>query len=156
MRFTLIDKIVELQPGARITALKGLSLAEEYLSDHFPLFPVMPGVLMLESLSQCGAWLIRVSEDFAHSVVILEEARNVKYADFVQPGETLALVAELDKQDQHRTWLKCQGTVGQRVAVRGRLVLRRYNLAEQDPAHAEIDHYLRRRMREQLQLLCQP
>ena len=45
--------------------VKNLSLAEEYLSDHFPGFPVMPGVLMLEALTQAGAWLVRELEDFA-------------------------------------------------------------------------------------------
>src|SRR5690349_1993879 len=62
MRFTLIDRIVELEPGARIKAIKALSMAEEYLGDHFPKFPVLPGVLMLEALTQAGAWLVRSSE----------------------------------------------------------------------------------------------
>jgi len=78
MYFSLIDKIDSLEPGKRIVATKSLSLAEEYLQDHFPNFPVMPGVLMLEALTQASAWLIRVSEDFSHSIVVLKEARNVK------------------------------------------------------------------------------
>ena len=48
MRFSLIDRIVELEPCVRITAVKTLTMTEEYLADHFPHFPVMPGVLMLE------------------------------------------------------------------------------------------------------------
>ena len=68
MRFTLIDHIVTLEADTEITAVKTLSMAEEYLADHFPHFPVMPGVLMLEALTQSAAWLIRVSEDFAHSM----------------------------------------------------------------------------------------
>ena len=63
MRFSLIDRIVELEPGERVTATKSLTMAEEYLADHFPHFPVMPGVLMLEAMTQAGAWLVRVSED---------------------------------------------------------------------------------------------
>ena len=59
MRFVLIDRIVEVRPGQSLVAVKNLSLAEEYLADHFPGFPVMPGVLMLEALTQAGAWLIR-------------------------------------------------------------------------------------------------
>ena len=54
MRFTLIDRIVELEQGARITAVKSVSLAEEYLRDHFPRFPVLPGVMMLEAMTQAG------------------------------------------------------------------------------------------------------
>ena len=71
MQFILIDKILELNKGSDITAIKTLSIAEEYLKDHFPRFPVMPGVLMLEGLFQASAWLVRESEDFAHSMVIM-------------------------------------------------------------------------------------
>lgn len=62
MRFTLVDKVVELEPGRRIVAIKNLSLAEEYLADHFPGFPVMPGVFMLEAMTQASAWLIRAGK----------------------------------------------------------------------------------------------
>ncbi|MGD9644825.1 MAG: beta-hydroxyacyl-ACP dehydratase, partial [Pirellulales bacterium] len=75
MRFTLIDRIVECEPWQKIAARKNLTLAEEYLADHFPGFPVMPGVLMLEAMTQAGAWLVRASEDFRHSMVVLREAR---------------------------------------------------------------------------------
>ena len=111
MRFTLIDRVVELVPGARITAVKNLSMAEEYLADHFPGFPVMPGVLMLEAMTQAAAWLVRSSEDFAHSMVVLKEARNVKYANFVEPGQTLSVVAEIMDQAPHEVRLKASGSV---------------------------------------------
>ncbi|UUO06983.1 beta-hydroxyacyl-ACP dehydratase [Blastopirellula sp. J2-11] len=128
MRFTLIDRITDLVPGERIMATKCLSLAEEYLEDHFPKFPVMPGVLMLEAMTQTSAWLIRASEDFAHSVVILQEARNVKYADFVEPGEVLTVTADWVKQEGSLTSLKVKGTVAGNMAVSAKLVLQRYNL----------------------------
>ena len=102
MRFSLIDRIVELEPGERITAVKALTMAEEYLADHFPQFPVMPGVLMLESLTQAGAWLVRASEDFAHSIVVLKQVNNAKYAQFVEPGQTLTVTAELLKPGRRR------------------------------------------------------
>src|SRR5215471_17906626 len=111
MRFKLLDRIIDLKPGVSITAVKGLSLAEDYLADHFPLFPVMPGVFMLEAMSQASAWLIRASEDFQHSMVVLREARNVKYADFVSPGKVLTVQAEIVGQSPRETKLKVQGTV---------------------------------------------
>ena len=124
MRFTLIDRIVELEPGARIKAIKALSMAEEYLGDHFPLFPVLPGVLMLEALTQAGAWLVRSSEDFAHSLVVLKEARNVKYADFVEPGRILTVTVEITKWEPRLVHLKAQGTLDGVVALSAaRLVL---------------------------------
>jgi 3-hydroxyacyl-[acyl-carrier-protein] dehydratase len=156
MRFTLLDRIVELEPGVRITAIKGLTLSEDYLADHFPRFPVMPGVFMLEAMTQASAWLIRASEDFKHSIVVLREARNVKYANFVAPGQTLTVTAEIISQDKRQTKLKVQGEVDGRVNVSARLVLERYNVADRTPAAASADHHVVRKMRELFGVLYRP
>src|SRR5207253_6077713 len=111
MRFCLLDRILELEPGVRVAAAKRLRPDEDYLKDHFPRFPVMPGVIMLEALYQASTWLVRQSEGFAHAAVLLKEARNVKYSDFVAPGQTLEVTAEFLKQDETTTTLKSQGTV---------------------------------------------
>jgi len=153
MRFTLLDRIVELEPGKRITAVKTLSLAEEYLADHFPSAPVMPGVLMLEALVQASAWLVRASEDFAHSIVTLKQAKGVKYANFVDPGQTLTVTAEVTGQDARETKVKAAGTVGDEAAVSARLVLERYNLAQNDPAQSATDQYTIDRLRHLFSLL---
>ncbi len=156
MRFSLIDRIVELQPGRQITAVKALTMAEEYLADHFPRFPVMPGVLMLEAMTQAGAWLVRASEDFAHSMVILCEAANVKYGQFVEPGQTLTVTAEIVSQDEQETRLKAMGRVDGQMTVSARLILRRYNLADTDPKRAQTDRALVEHLRNEFQLLCPP
>jgi 3-hydroxyacyl-[acyl-carrier-protein] dehydratase len=155
MRFSLIDRIVELEPGERIAATKSLTMAEEYLADHFPYFPVMPGVLMLEAMTQASAWLVRVSEDFAHSMVLLRQANNVKYAQFVEPGQTLCVTAEIVKRGEHETKLKANGMVEGRIIVSARLTLAQYNLADVDPRSAPIDAALQRDMRAQYALLQQ-
>jgi 3-hydroxyacyl-[acyl-carrier-protein] dehydratase len=156
MRFKLLDRIVDLKPGVSITAVKGLALAEDYLADHFPQFPVMPGVFMLEAMSQAAAWLIRSSEDFRHSIVVLREARNVKYADFVAPGQILTVCAEIVNQTQRETKLKVQGTVDGKLNVSARLVMIRYNLAEQNPVCASADAHVIRQMRQQFSVLYRP
>ena len=156
MRFSLIDRIVELEPGVRIKAVKTLTMAEEYLADHFPQFPVMPGVLMLESLTQAGAWLVRVGEDFAHSMVVLKQANNVKYAQFVEPGQTLTVTVEITKIGKGEVTLKGLGTVDGRLTVGARLTLACYNLSDSDPQHAETDAETRRDLRSQLALIYQP
>jgi 3-hydroxyacyl-[acyl-carrier-protein] dehydratase len=142
MRFCLLDRIVELEPGVRVSAVRRLRPDEDYLNDHFPRFPVMPGVLMLEAMYQASAWLVRQSEGFAHSMVVLKEARNIKYAGFVTPGKELVVTAEIIKQDESLTTLKAQGTIDGNVAVNGRLVLERFNLAERYPKRANTDPYL--------------
>ena len=99
MRFLLIDRITELESEKSITAVKNLSLAEEYLADHFPGFPVMPGVLMLETLIQAGGWLIRDAEDFAHSTIMLKEVRAIRYNSFVTPGNSLIVKMAVRKRE---------------------------------------------------------
>ncbi len=156
MQFTLIDRILELEPGVKIAAVKGLTMAEEYLADHFPRFPVMPGVLMLEAMTQASAWLVRLSEDFAHSIVVLKQANNVKYGQFVEPGQTLCVTAEILKDNDKETKLKVRGTVNGRTTVSARLVLAKYNLADNVPAHAEIDRVTKEELRKSFSLLYQP
>lgn len=155
MRFCLLDRIVELEPGVKVTAVKRLRPDEDYLKDHFPRFPVMPGVLMLEAMYQASAWLVRQSEGFAHSMVILKEARNIKYADFVTPGKELVVSAEILKQDDALTTLKAQGLIDGNVAVNGRLVLERFNLADRFPQRKNTDPYMRTELRGVLKRLLQ-
>ncbi|MBN1909462.1 MAG: beta-hydroxyacyl-ACP dehydratase [Pirellulales bacterium] len=156
MRFALIDRIVALELGARIVAVKNLSLAEEYLGDHFPGFPVMPGVLMLQAMTEAATWLIRQTEDFAHSMIVLRRAGNVKYGQFVQPGQTLTVTAEIQDQDESETRIKARGTVGGRLTVAGRITLGRYNLADLYPSRAATDEHLIREQREMFTLLYHP
>ncbi len=156
MRFTLIDRVLSLEPGRKIVAAKNLSLAEEYLADHFPGFPVMPGVLMLEAMTQAGAWLVRATEDFAHSAVVLKEARNVKYSNFVEPGQTLLVTVEWLSETGREVKIKAEGTVNGQATVSARLTLERYNLAEQDPRKHETDEVVKQQMRELFALLYQP
>lgn len=153
MRFTLLDRVVAIDPGTSITAIKSLSLAEEYLADHFPRFPVMPGVLMLESMTQAAAWMIRLGEDFAHSMVVLRAARNVKYGDFVEPGRVLTVTAQVVSQDATTTTVKASGTVGERTSLTARLVLERYNMADRLNHGAALDARVRSEMRKLWALL---
>ncbi len=156
MKFALIDRITELREGESITAVKVLTLAEEYLADHFPRFPVMPGVMMLESLFQAAAWLVRKSDDFAHSMVVLREVRNVKFSNFVEPGQVLIVSATRVRQDGARRTFKAEGTVDGKTAVSARLVLECYNLADRYPTRAATDAYSKQRCRKQFDLLYWP
>ena len=153
MQFSLIDRILELEEGSHIKAVKTLSMAEEYLKDHFPRFPCMPGVLMVESMFQAAAWLIRKSENFTNSMVVLKEIRNLKCADFVAPGQSLLVTAEIIKQDETTTTLKAQGTVNDNLAVAGRLIVERFNLVDRHPEREITDNYLRIKLQRQYSIL---
>lgn len=156
MRFSLIDRILELKSGEKITAAKSLSLAEEYLADHFPRFPVLPGVFMVEAMTQSASWLVREQEEFAHSIVVLKEARNIKYAGFVFPGDTLTIEATVVKHGERETTFKASGRVGDKLCVSGRLVLERYSLADTDPTQRPRDEFARDDARERFDLLGGP
>lgn len=156
MRFWLLDTIRSYEPGARLTAVKNVTLTEEYLADHFPEFPVLPGVFMLQAATEAGAWLLRLSEDYAHSIITLKEAKNVKYADFVPPGHTLTVTVSLIKRDERLATLSVEGQIEGRPTLSGRLVLERYNLADRNPEQKATDQQLKQYFRRVQQVLLVP
>jgi 3-hydroxyacyl-[acyl-carrier-protein] dehydratase len=143
MRFTLVDRITNWQPGKSLKGTKYLTLAEEYLADHFPGFPVMPGVLMLEALVEAGAWLWRLTSDFEHSVIVMREAKNVKYGTFMQPGNAMEIVVEWVKQDGQLATIRGKGNVREGAqTVSAQVTLAAYNLRDKNPSAAVVDQKL--------------
>lgn len=140
MRFTLIDRIDAHQPGKFLRGCKFLTLGEEYLADHFPRFPVMPGVMMLQALVEAGAWLWRATSGYEHPVIVLREARNVKYGTFMQPGRRMDVSVDLVKIEGDRATFKGKGAddAGQ-PTVSAQFVLHGYGLAARGPAGAAAD-----------------
>ena len=153
MRFALIDRVIELEPGSRIVALKAVSLAEEYLADHFATFPVLPGVFMLEAMLESAAWLVRQSEDFAHSQVLLKVARNVTYRSFVKPGHVLRIEVHCRRLAQDESDFAGTGQCEDREVVKARFTLRHFNLSERDPALAGSDARIVAAARQRWELL---
>ena len=161
MKFYLVDRIESIEPGkcgdaapvGRIVTTKALSLAEEYLADHFPAFPVLPGVLMIEAMVQSAAWLVRVQQDFANSIVVLRAARNVKYAYFVRPGNILRSEVTAVEIGEATAKYKGAGFVGDRQAVSGRLELSCFNLAGRAGGGPETDQAIIAQLKEQFRLV---
>lgn len=142
MRFHLIDRIDRWEPGKSLAGSKLLALGEEYLRDHFPAFPVMPGVLMLQSCVEAAAWLWRASTDYRHPVIVLRELKLVKYGTFMLPGHRLDVRAELTKADDAAgtATFKAEGAndAGEST-VKATFVLHGYGLAARGPAGAATD-----------------
>src|SRR5262245_19577432 len=145
MRFQLLDRILAVEPGKSIRMVKNLTLAEEYLADHFPTFPVMPGVLMLQTLVEAGAWLLRITDDFRHSVIVLREAKNVKYGTFMEPGKTMIVTVELVEDAGDTVTFK--GKAGGQTTVPAKLPVARYNLADRNPALRAADERIVQHLR---------
>jgi len=156
MKFYLVDHIQELVPPDRIVAVKNLTLAEEYLADHFPSYPVLPGVLMLEALVQSAAWLVRVANDFRHTLILLKEARNVRYGTFVRPGGQLVMEVTAKEIREDESTFKAVGRCRDKTAVQARLVLEHGTVADEEPGGAEIDERLRPFWRERFGLIGGP
>jgi 3-hydroxyacyl-[acyl-carrier-protein] dehydratase len=139
MRFILIDKIVSLDNGKEIKSVKNVSLAEEYLADHFPTFPVLPGVLLLQGLIESASWLVREAENFAHSMILLEQARNVKYRSFLAPGAQIEYTVQVKTIEENLSSFTGFGLSEDQKIVEARFGLRHFNLADQSSAMAAAD-----------------
>ncbi len=155
MQFRLLDQIVELETGKRITATKLVRPDEHYLKDHFPRFPVMPGVLMLEAMFQAGMWLVLETEEFSRPYVTMKEARNIRYGDFVKPDQELVVTVDILKCDNHLYKMKAEGRIADNVAVSGRLAVESSTLAERYPLRAGTENYMRHELKLVYQQLTQ-
>ena len=138
MKFNLIDRITELVPGERVSAVKSLSLAEEYLADHFPRFPVMPGVLLCECCFQAGALLvghhIRSSQRAAgfsprgggssenaataSGTPVITRIKDAKFKKVVRPGDVLDVEVTIDENVNDVYFMTGRLRVGGKLAVR--------------------------------------
>jgi 3-hydroxyacyl-[acyl-carrier-protein] dehydratase len=155
MRFILIDKIVLLETGNRIKTVKCVSLAEEYLADHFPVFPVLPGVLLLQGLIESASWLVRETENFAHSMILLEEARNIKYKSFLSPGSQIEYTVDVKTIEENISSFTGIGISEGQEIVQGSFGLRHFNLADKNPAMAAVDDIVIENMKKRWRLLRQ-
>jgi len=153
VKFNLIDKVESIS-DEKIVAVKYVSLAEEYLADHFPTFPVLPGVMMLEALTQAAGWLLHRRNDFAKSMAVLREARNVKYGNFVAPGNFLRVEVEWNKVTEAGASFKATGFVGDATAVAARIEIAYFNLGDKQPQLAELDGRLREHNRNRWSLIA--
>ena len=94
--FLLIDKVIKLEEN-KITAIKNVTANEHYFQGHFPTEPVMPGVLIIESLAQAGAVALLSKDEFKGKIAYFAGINNAKFRRKVVPGDTLRLEVELTK-----------------------------------------------------------
>jgi 3-hydroxyacyl-[acyl-carrier-protein] dehydratase len=98
--FLLVDRVVEVEPGGQIRGYKNVTGNEEFFNGHFPDFPVMPGVLILEALAQASALLAHATEPFdsTKKVIYLAGFDGARFKRPVKPGDRLDLVSRIVKR----------------------------------------------------------
>ncbi|MEU0869831.1 3-hydroxyacyl-ACP dehydratase FabZ family protein [Nocardia brasiliensis] len=94
MRFLMVDAITEMDGGRRAAGVKNAAMSEDYFADHFPQQPILPGVLVLEAMTQLARWLVLTHSEF-RTTVVLSAVQHSKFIDFAVPGDRLTV--EVDR-----------------------------------------------------------
>ena len=93
--FLLVDRIIELVPPHRAVGLKQVTVNEPFFQGHFPAYPVMPGVLIVEAMAQVGGVAVLSSDEYADKLALFAGIDNVRFKRQVKPGDTLRIEVEL-------------------------------------------------------------
>lgn len=151
MKFCLVDRIESIQPGKSIVTAKNLSMAEEYLADHFPAFPVMPGVLMLEACVPSAAWLVRLETHWSRSMIVLHgQERSLR--QLRGPGRHAADHRGLAEAGGRSRRLLLHGDGQPGSGRRGQDRVRCFNLAQTDPSLASADRKIIEQLKQRFAL----
>jgi UDP-3-O-[3-hydroxymyristoyl] N-acetylglucosamine deacetylase/3-hydroxyacyl-[acyl-carrier-protein] dehydratase len=121
--FLLIDKVLEFdQENNSITAIKNVTINEPFFQGHFPIKPVMPGVLICESMAQAGCLLIlEESSDFSNKLVVFSGIKNAKFRKPVVPGDQLVLTAKITGKKLGTYVLQVNASVNGQVVAEAEL-----------------------------------
>jgi 3-hydroxyacyl-[acyl-carrier-protein] dehydratase len=125
VRFLLIDRITAWMPGVKGTALKNIALSEDLFDDHFPLKPIMPGVLLIEGMAQLAGLLIEegVRASSGRNVkALMSIVRNAKFRRPVYPGDQLVYEAAVESVNDIGGAAAVRATVGEELAAECSLV----------------------------------
>ena len=121
----LVDRVLELEKGKRIKALKNVSINEPFFMGHFPARPVMPSVLMLEALAQTSALLSFESmgeEPDENTVVYFVGIDGARFKRVVEPGDQLVMDVSLDRMKAGIFKFKAVARVGENIACEAELM----------------------------------
>ena len=121
MRFRFIDSIVELEPGERVVAIRDVSPDEDYFQDHFPGFPVVPGVLLVETMGQAAAMCLD-AERLSRGKAMLAKIRSATFRQWVRPGDRLTLSAIIKTNQEGMATAECHAEVDGNTVARADLL----------------------------------
>lgn len=113
MSFVMVDRILRLDPGRAIVACKTMDASEEVFKDHFPGFPVVPGVLLTEMMAQAGGRCL-FAEDPERGYPVLIRIKDAVFRNWVEPGQEVRLHAEVVTSAPTYASVRCHAEVGGR------------------------------------------
>lgn len=117
--FLLVDRIIELEAGKRAVGLKNVSIGEPFFQGHFPDYPVMPGVLIVEAIAQVGAIAMLSLAEYAGRIALFAGLDNVRFKKQVKPGDALRLEVELGQIRRNIGTGSGTATVNGEIACKG-------------------------------------
>lgn len=117
--FLLIDKITAVEPGITATGLKQVTMNEPHFVGHFPNYPVMPGVLIIEALAQVGAFALLMKDEHRGKLAFFTGIDDVRFRRQVRPGDTLVLKVTIERMRAALGRGKAMATVDGEVAAEG-------------------------------------
>lgn len=120
--FLLVDKILELEPGKRAVGLKNVTMNEPFFAGHFPGYPVMPGVLIVEALAQVGSVAILAVEENRGKIGFFAGIDGFRFRGQVKPGDTLLLEVEVIRLKGPVGKGRATAKVGDSVVAEGELM----------------------------------
>lgn len=119
--FLLVDRIVEIEYGSGAVGIKQVSMGEPYFQGHFPDYPVMPGVLIIEALAQVGAVALLGSAEHTGKIALFAGIDGVRFRQQVKPGDTLRLETQITRLRRGIGKGTGEATVDGAVAAQGEI-----------------------------------
>lgn len=120
--FLLVDRIEELEPGVRGVGIKNVTQNEPFFEGHFPDYPIMPGVLIVEAVAQVGAVVVAALEEFRGKLTLFAGLDRVRFRRQVIPGDILILEVEIPRLTARAGRGKGTARVGTERVCEGELV----------------------------------
>jgi 3-hydroxyacyl-[acyl-carrier-protein] dehydratase len=122
--FLLVDRVLELEPGKRVVALKNVTINEPFFQGHFPAMAIMPGVLIVEAMAQAGGVLVFASapEDTPRDLIYFMAIDKVRFRKPVVPGDQLIFEVEILKQRSKAVKLAATAKVDNQIAAEAELM----------------------------------